>query len=141
MDVTSKLVDLHSTEHGDIDATSTNHTKGLVTTECRGALDESDSLLAGVDEVRVCNYVNKCLVYISACVFIPSSPGLGYRPIPRMPFSDSRTISVPSGRKAGAARGMPMPRLTYMPSLSSWAARLIMRSRFWEASVEPAILC
>jgi hypothetical protein len=66
-----------------------------------------------------------------------SSPGLGYLPIPRIPFSDSSIISVPSGRNAGAARGMPIPRLTYMPSLSSCAARLMMRSRFCEASVEP----
>lgn len=46
-----------------------------------------------------------------------------------MPFSDCRTTSIPGSRKAGVMSGMPIPRLTTMPSVNSLAARLMMRSR------------
>lgn len=136
----AELVDLHGAQHGDVDAPGADHAEGFVGAEGRGAADEGDGFFARVDQVGVpsdCVSWGFLLGAFEGGLWTYSSPGLGYRPIPRMPFSDSSTISVPSGRKAGAARGMPMPRLTYMPSLSSWAARLMMRSRFCEASEEP----
>jgi len=54
-----------------------------------------------------------------------------------MPFSDCMWMTVPGSRNDGASMGMPMPRLTYMPSLSSLAARLTMRSRRRRASSLP----
>ena len=105
----------------------------------RCALDQSHGLFSGVDKVGVLSSLATMSTPICYRI-LTSSPGLGYRPIPSIPFSDSKTISVPSGRKAGAASGMPMPRLTYMPSFNSCAARLIMRSRFCDDSVEPSTL-
>ncbi len=44
--------------------------------------------------------------------------------MPSRPFSDCSTMSVPAGMKFATSVGMPMPRLTYIPSGSSRAARL-----------------
>lgn len=51
--LTSELVDLHSTQHGNIDSSRPDHTEALVTTEDRRTAVQSDSLLASVDEIRV----------------------------------------------------------------------------------------
>src|SRR5580765_541171 len=46
-----------------------------------------------------------------------------------MPFSDCSTMFVPAGMKLATSVGMPIPRLTYMPSWSSRAARWAIWSR------------
>ena len=43
--------------------------------------------------------------------------------MPSSPFSDCRTMSVPAGTKFATSVGIPIPRLTYIPSRSSRAAR------------------
>ena len=43
-------------------------------------------------------------------------PGGGYWPIPSSPFSLCSSICTPGGRKFEESVGMPIPRLTYMPS-------------------------
>ena len=53
----------------------------------------------------------------------------GYGPMPSSPFSLCSSIFMPAGMKLLASVGMPMPRLTYMPSANSRAARRAMRSR------------
>src|SRR4051812_25448154 len=58
-----------------------------------------------------------------------SSPSYGKGPMPSMPFSDCRTMWVPAGMKFATSVGMPIPRLTYMPSRSSRAARRATSSR------------
>src|SRR5262245_43789142 len=49
--------------------------------------------------------------------------------MPSMPFSDCSTMSVPAGTKLATSVGMPIPRLTYIPSRSSRAARWAIWSR------------
>jgi len=51
--LTSELVDLHSTQHGNIDSSRPYHTKALMAAEDRRTAVQSDSLLASVDEIRV----------------------------------------------------------------------------------------
>jgi len=50
---TSVLVYLHGTEHGHVDAPCSYHAKAFMAAECRGALDQGDSLFASVDEVGI----------------------------------------------------------------------------------------
>ena len=50
---TSKLVDLHGTQHRNIDAASTDHAKAFMAAECGGTLDEGNGLLSGIDEIRI----------------------------------------------------------------------------------------
>lgn len=49
--------------------------------------------------------------------------------MPRMPFSEWIQTLTAGGRKDGAKVGIPTPKLTYMPCLSSLAARRAMRLR------------
>src|SRR5262245_40327037 len=58
-----------------------------------------------------------------------SWPSNGNGPMPSIPFSDCRTMCVPAGMKLATSVGMPMPRLTYIPSDSSCAARRATWSR------------
>src|SRR5690606_12045835 len=58
-----------------------------------------------------------------------SSSSRGEGPTPRMPFSDCSTTSTPGGRWFEIGVGRPMPRLTYVPSTSSRAARAAICSR------------
>src|SRR5512139_2350731 len=48
--------------------------------------------------------------------------------MPRMPFSDWKTTSIPAGTRFATSVGIPMPRLTYIPSRSSCAARATIPS-------------
>src|SRR5690606_9539409 len=64
-----------------------------------------------------------------------SSSSVGNGPIPSSPFSDCSHTSTPSGMWLATRVGRPMPRLTYMPSLSSCAARLAISSRVQAMSV------
>ena len=52
-----------------------------------------------------------------------ASPLAGKGPIPISPFSLWSSMLTPSGRKLLAMVGIPIPRLTYIPSLNSFAAR------------------
>mmetsp|Transcript_20425 Transcript_20425/g.38089 ORF Transcript_20425/g.38089 Transcript_20425/m.38089 type:complete len:363 (+) Transcript_20425:123-1211(+) len=52
-----------------------------------------------------------------------AEPFLGKGPIPISPFSDWSSMRTPEGRKLDAMVGIPIPKLTYMPSLNSLAAR------------------
>ena len=52
-----------------------------------------------------------------------SSPSKGKGPMPRIPFSDWNSTSIPWGMKLATRVGIPMPRLTYQPLRSSWAMR------------------
>ena len=54
---------------------------------------------------------------------------MGNGPSPRTPFSDCKVTFTPSGIKLEASMGIPMPKLAYMPSSNSSAARRIIRSR------------
>src|ERR1019366_2427475 len=70
-----------------------------------------------------------------------TSLSVGYGPMPRMPFSDWRMTSMPFGMKFETSVGMPMPRFTYIPSLSSLAARRMMPSRSSFAILSPSARC
>lgn len=50
---TSVLVNLHSSEHGNVDPSGADHTEALVAAEGGSAGVEGDGLLAGIDEVRI----------------------------------------------------------------------------------------
>ena len=52
-ELTSELVHLHSTQHGNIDSSGPDHTEALVAAEDRSTAVQSDSLLASVDEIGV----------------------------------------------------------------------------------------
>jgi hypothetical protein len=52
-----------------------------------------------------------------------TSFSLGNGPMPSSPFSDCSTMCVPAWMKLATSVGMPIPRLTYIPSDSSRAAR------------------
>src|SRR4051794_31383819 len=52
-----------------------------------------------------------------------------------MPFSECSTTCTPSGTWLGTRVGMPMPRLTYWPSVSSSATRAASSSRVRAISV------
>src|SRR5690606_31450688 len=60
--------------------------------------------------------------------------------MPSSPFSDCSQTSTPSGIWFATSVGRPMPRLTYMPSLSSCAARLAISSRVQGILVAPSSL-
>src|SRR5688572_2247185 len=49
--------------------------------------------------------------------------------MPSMPFSDWRMMFIPGGMKLATSVGMPIPRLTYIPSRSSRAVRAAICSR------------
>lgn len=51
--LTSVSIDLHGSKHGDVDPARSDHTERLVATKCGSALDQSDSLLPGIDKVRI----------------------------------------------------------------------------------------
>src|SRR5262249_28127165 len=53
-------------------------------------------------------------------------PSAGGAPVPISPFSDWKYTCNPGGTNFETSVGMPMPRLTSMPSLSSCAIRLAM---------------
>src|SRR3954453_1427725 len=53
-------------------------------------------------------------------------PGSGIGPVPMRPFSDWKKTWIPFGTKLATRVGMPMPRLTSMPSRSSRAMRWAM---------------
>jgi hypothetical protein len=62
-------------------------------------------------------------VYLPALMRSGSiSSSVGNLPIPRIPFSDYMVIFTPSSRKLEHRVGIPIPRFTYIPSLSSLAA-------------------
>src|SRR5918993_894361 len=54
-------------------------------------------------------------------------PGSATGPVPIRPFSDWKKTCIPLGTKLATRVGMPMPRLTSIPSRSSCAMRLAMR--------------
>src|SRR3954454_24504207 len=53
-------------------------------------------------------------------------PGSGIGPVPMSPFSDWKKTWIPFGAKLATRVGMPIPRLTSMPSRSSRAMRWAM---------------
>ena len=53
-------------------------------------------------------------------------PSAGGAPVPIRPFSDWKYTCMPGGTNFETSVGMPMPRLTSMPSRSSCAIRLAM---------------
>lgn len=63
--------------------------------------------------------------YASSCSLV------GYGPIPRIPFSLCSHTFTPVGRCSGTSVGMPIPRFTWKPFLSSFAAR---RAILWRIS-------
>jgi hypothetical protein len=50
---TSVLVDLHSTQHGDVDAPTSDHAEALVAAESTRALDQCDSFFARIDQIWI----------------------------------------------------------------------------------------
>lgn len=63
--------------------------------------------------------------YASSCSLV------GYGPIPRIPFSLCSHTFTPGGRCSGTSVGIPIPRFTWKPFLSSFAAR---RAILWRIS-------
>mmetsp|Transcript_9107 Transcript_9107/g.10562 ORF Transcript_9107/g.10562 Transcript_9107/m.10562 type:complete len:221 (+) Transcript_9107:207-869(+) len=57
-----------------------------------------------------------------------SSSWDGYGPNPIIPFSACSSMCTSGGMKLLAMVGIPIPKLTYIPSLNSLAARLIIRA-------------
>src|SRR5690606_20950119 len=53
-------------------------------------------------------------------------PGSGTGPVPMRPFSDWKKTWIPLGTKFATRVGMPIPRLTSIPFVSSCAMRLAM---------------
>jgi hypothetical protein len=51
--LTSVLVYLHSTQHSDVNSSTSDHAETFVATKCGSALDQSDSLFARVDQIWV----------------------------------------------------------------------------------------
>lgn len=62
-------------------------------------------------------YTFPALIRLAATV-----PTVGYEPTPMIPFSLWRLILTSEGRTEGSKVGIPMPKLTFIPFLTSLAA-------------------
>jgi hypothetical protein len=79
-------------------------------------------------------------VYLPALMRSASrSASNGNGPRPRIPFSDCKVMFTPGAKKFEQRVGIPIPKFTYMPSLSSLDARLTILSLLILLSPLPGI--
>ena len=88
---------------------------------------QSDSLFSCVDNVPKHKKSAHSKNSLRKGSHASSCFSVGYGPIPRIPFSLCSHTFTPGGRCSGTRVGMPIPRFTWKPFLSSFAARRAIR--------------